>query len=1032
MRKIIGFFVDRSFLVNMVSVFIILFGAFSFFQLKRDLIPALQFNIVTVESTIPGASALEMEKYVTFPIEEAVHGLPGTLELTSDSQNNSSVVTVKFEVSKENIDETVEVIKSRVNQIRHKLPEKISEINVKQQKIDSFQFLHVTISGADQVSDSDRAFIDLVKTKIQQIAGIVKVKTNLPDRHLYVEFDENKLSKSGYDINYARTKLKEYFSYTPIGTIHQDETTISFDLKTNINSIEDIKNLPLFGNTSGKFTSLKDVASVEFRNENKDESFLLNDKSSIDLIIYKDTDSDAIDLREDVSSILSKVETKLPSHLTMRITADSPAFIEKQLNVLQSNALTGVFLVCLILYFLLGPRIALMTAMGMPLAYFGTFLVLSNLGISFDLISLIGMIIVVGMLVDDAIIVSESYTQLLEKGLEPREAAIEAAASMILPVTGTILTTIVAFAPILIIQSEMGKILYAIPVVIISALVISWFESFFVLPNHLRHFAGKISISNKETRFDRIKSAYEKLLIKGLKFRYLVVVGLFVFFIGSLVIAAIMPKKFDLKIAQNKIQITSALKESESLSNTERRIIPLIQHINDQDFENIDYVSTTVGTTWIDDKQKTGYRYATVNVYIDQHISRPEEAHEILADKIEHLVNEWKTDEYELLKSEVKTTDNKNIDDNQISIYVSGGDKLSFETLQDEINGVASKVDNITKLDVDTNQFQTSWQFFVNKIELVRYGFSTHQIAEQISEFFSSQELITYRYNGESIKLYTQYKEISNIELNQLNNLKLVSNRSQLVPISYLGEWKKVNILKSIKHEDLHRKFKLDVTYDGNSTNRDNIIQNLDKEMDFLRNKYPAYQFVVENLSDDEKRSRSYALKVGLLTGGLVLLVLSLVLGSLTQPLLVSLAIPFGFSGIVYAVWLHGYEVDLMMFIGLIGMAGVVVNDSLIMIDSINQNMKTMQDTHKAIVNGASSRLRSIILTTLTTLGGLFPMAYGIGGESGFTAPLAFAMGWGMLSATILTLFVLPALLFVRIDIVNFLTRIKALVFRTS
>lgn len=156
-----------------------------------------------------------------------------------------------------------------------------------------------------------------------------------------------------------------------------------------------------------------------------------------------------------------------------------------------------------------------------------------------------------------------------------------------------------------------------------------------------------------------------------------------------------------------------------------------------------------------------------------------------------------------------------------------------------------------------------------------------------------------------------------------------------------------------------------------------------------------------------------------------------MVLGSLTQPLLVSLAIPFGFSGIVYAVWLHGYDVDLMMFIGLIGMAGVVVNDSLIMIDSINQNMKETQNTHDAIITGASSRLRSIILTTLTTLGGLFPMAYGIGGESGFTAPLAFAMGWGMLSATILTLFVLPALLFIRIDIINITTRIKKFFIRT-
>lgn len=1027
MRSIISFCVDRSFFVNMISIFIILFGAFSFFHLKRDLIPALQFNIITIESVVPGASALEIEKFVTYPIEEAVQGLPGAIELSSTSQNNLSFITIKFEVSKKNIDETVENIKSRIDQIRHELPEKISEINVKRQRVDSFEFLRISIAGADVLSDSDRSFIELIKTNIQQITGIVKVETNLPERDLYVEFDEKKLARSGYDVNYARQKLKDYFSYTPIGTVRKDESTISIDLKTGIDSIEDIKNLPLFGNESGIYTKLSDVAIVEFRSKKAEEIFLLNDQPSVDLMIHKDTDSDAIDLRESIALALSKLEKKLPSHLNVRITGDSPAFIERQLNVLQSNALSGIVLVCIILYLLLGPKIALMTALGMPLAYFGTFLVLSNLGISFDLISLIGMIIVVGMLVDDAIIVSESYTQLLERGLEPREAAIEAASSTIIPVTGTILTTVVAFAPILIIESELGKVLYAIPVVIISALVISWFESFFVLPNHLRHFAGKLKKAKKISRFEKVKAFYEKLLAKGLRYRYLILAALLVFFISSIVIAAKLPKKFELQIAQNKVQITAVLKESASLSETESKIIPLLKSISAQNFENVDYISTRVGSAWIDDEKRTGYRYATVNVFIDQHISRPEHAHEELAKQIEALIPDSKTDDFEILKSEIKTTDNKKLNNESISIYVSGGDKLSFEEIQDEVQKVAAKVENIQKLDIESDQFQTSWQFFINKPEMVRYSFSASQIATQISEFFSPQELITYRYNGESIKLFTQYKDLYDIDLDELESLKLVSGKSLLVPITHLGEWKKVKILKNIKHEDLHRKFKLSASIDDSKVTREEVIDQLDNEIDSLRSKYPSYQFIVENISEDEKRSRSYAMKVGLLTAGLVLLILSLVLGSLTQPLLVSLAIPFGFSGIVYAIWLHGYEVDLMIFIGLIGMAGVVVNDSLIMIDSINKNMAGQKDNPKggnqAIVAGASSRLRSIILTTLTTLGGLFPMAYGLGGESGFTAPLAFAMGWGLLSATVLTLFVLPALLSVRLDIFNLFKR---------
>lgn len=1030
MRSVISFCVDRSFVVNIVSIFIILFGALSFFHLKRDLIPAVQFNIITIQSTLSGASALEIERYVTFPIEEAVHGLPGTIKLSSSSRNNISTVTIQFEVNKEDIDETVEDIKSRIEQIRSRLPEKISEIKVKQQRVDSFEFLRVTVAGVDKLSDTDRAFIELIRTKLQQVIGIVKVDNSMPARHLHVEFNEESLARSGYDINYARNKLTEYFTYTPIGTIHKDESTVSIDLKTGMDSLEDVRGLPLYGNESGRYTRLSDVATVEFRNAVEEESFLLNGESSVDLVIHKDTESDAIILRESVAAVLEEIDANRPSHLSVRITADSPAFIERQLNVLKANALSGIVLVCIILYFLLGPKIALMTALGMPLAYFGTFLVLSQLGISFDLISLIGMIIVVGMLVDDAIIVSESYTQLLEQGLEPREAAIESAARTILPVTGTILTTIVAFAPILIVKSEIGKILYAIPVVIISALVISWFESFFVLPNHLSKHAGKLSASKGASKFNKIRTVYEKVLTATLRFRYLVLVGLVAFFIGSIVLAAKLPKKFDLKIAQTNVQVTAILTESVSLAKTEAALIPLLKHIDAQQFEHVDYISTRLGSAWVNDELRSGFRYATINVFVNQHISKPAHTQAELAKQIDTLVRDWKADDFELLSTEVKTSNNQNLNSDSISIYVSGGDKVAFEVLQEEVNNIATRVESVESLDVDSDRYQTSWQFNVNKPEAMRYGFSPSQIALQLSEFFSAQELVNYRYNGESIKIFTEYKELDAINIEALDNLKLVSAKSLLVPVAKLGEWKQVRILKDIQHEDLHRKFKLNAIIDDSAVSREEIIARLDKEMDALRDKYPSYQFVVERLSEDEQRSRSYAMKVGVLTVGLVLLILSLVLGSLTQPLLVSLAIPFGFSGIVYAVWLHGYNVDLMMFIGLIGMAGVVVNDSLIMIDSINKNMdgaaKTKSAGTLAIVNGASSRLRSIILTTLTTLGGLFPMAYGLGGESGFTAPLAFAMGWGLLSATVLTLFVLPALLSIRLDFFNLFRRAEA------
>ena len=224
-----------------------------------------------------------------------------------------------------------------------------------------------------------------------------------------------------------------------------------------------------------------------------------------------------------------------------------------------------------------------------------------------------------------------------------------------------------------------------------------------------------------------------------------------------------------------------------------------------------------------------------------------------------------------------------------------------------------------------------------------------------------------------------------------------------------LGQWEKQRILKKINHDFLLRKFEIDVRYDKAKITREKIATQIDQELAPLKEKYPAYNFSVEKESKTEKRTKSWLIQISIVVVILIFLILSLCLNSVVKSFLVVLAIPFGIIGIVWALQLHSHPLSFMALIGLIGMAGVVVNDSLIMVYEIN-NLQGVS-YQEAILAGAGKRLRAILLTTITTLGGVFPMAYGLGGESGFTQPIAFSLGWGIGFATFLTLFLLPALL---------------------
>ncbi|MBT3586128.1 MAG: efflux RND transporter permease subunit [Halobacteriovoraceae bacterium] len=1017
MKKLIRFFIDRSFLVNLISAFIIIVGAVSFLNMKRDLIPTMKFNIVKITSLLKGASAIEMEKLVTFPIEENLDGLAGIDSIKSSTENGLSKITIEFESSHEEIGESVELIRARVNGIRSDLPSGMEPIIVERVSVDSYEFLDISINGISPENDHDRKWVHAIEDSFKKIRGVVKINSSMPDRKIFVDFKLAKLSRYGLSVDEVKTKISGYFSFDPVGSFSKNEKTVSVELRQNISSIESIRNLPISGNESGFKVSLADVANVEYRFPERKKITLYDGHQTVSFTVFKDISSDAIVLRDKVKNSINELIRILPSHIEVKITGDGAHFIEKQLNVLKVNGLGGLVIVMISLFFLLGFRVATMTAAGIPLAYFGTFIVLNTLGISIDLISVVGMILVIGILVDDAIIVTENYVLNLDAGLSPKEAATEAAYSTIKPVTGTVITTAVAFAPILFIKSSASQVLYSIPVVIITSLILSWFESFFILPNHLAHFVKSPSKRSDNNFFRKLRLKYEAVLKKAIKWRYIVLILLASTLIASFVLTGSMKKSFNLSIGSEYLQVSVELKESDSLEESIEKLKPFHDYLNTLRSKDVTFISSEIGSVFINNEFRTAYRFATAKIMINEDHPSPAKFREELKNKIKNKMETIKTNEFKNITIDTKT---KGKDDQDIvSIFVSGGDKLSFEDLQEKLRVLLKKVPNVISLGDDSRLFQSSWQFLVNLDELLRYNVTAKSLAQQLSELFSPKELATFRNKGENIELFSQYKRKNDISFKELSKIKIITPKGIAIPVTKLGSWSQTKILKSIKHENLLRKFVINIRYDKEKTTKMDVAKNIKATLAPIIKEYPAFTFTVLEASEQEEKSKAWIISIAIICILLILLVLAICLNSVILPFIVMIPIPFGIIGIILALYLHGLEIEIMAIIGLIGMAGVVVNDSLIMVDSVNKQTLDSPELegNEAILIGSSLRFRAIILTTVTTMGGVFPMAYGIGGESGFTQPLAFSMGWGLLFATFLTLFVLPALLAILNDL---------------
>ncbi|MEM7180975.1 MAG: efflux RND transporter permease subunit [Spirochaetota bacterium] len=724
---------------------------------------------------------------------------------------------------------------------------------------------------------------------------------------------------------------------------------------------------------------------------------------------------------------------------------DMSKYIRRRLNVLVSNGVTGFFLVVTSLFFFLGWRISLMVAIGLPLTIAMSFIAIDAFGLTLNLISMMGLIIVVGMLVDDAIIISENIFRYIEEGMDPREACIKGTHEVIAPVTATISTTTAAFAPLLFMSGIFGKFVFSIPLVVIIALASSLLEAFFVLPLHVYDVTKNSNLKQNQQdaegkAFIRFREKiYRPVLSWCLRHKYLTVLILnFIFFfcIGLLVNFGrfkLFPGGVEVFRIKYEAQTGMTLEETEKFA---RAIEATLDKLPEGEVENH---ITRVGIQQKDANDpftKRGKHFANLIVYLTPDDDRNRTTEDIITDV--RNKTQWLLDP-KLRKDKTVTTPPKEFAQyagklvaldfekmqggppvgKPIAIEITGDDFTVLQEIGEKYKEKMRAVDGVTDIDDDYITGKDEIQVSINEGLASQAGVSIFQIATAINTAFNGTVATTIKRADEEVDVRVRFPEKYRDSISALNKLSVMNQVGNLIPVSRMLSFKTSPSVMSINHLDGKRL--LTVTSNVNEKKITSRAANIQiKEKTFaIANGYPGYRIRFGGENKDTEESLQSLGRAFLVAFIIIFMILASLFGSLIQPIIVVAAIPFSFIGVIIAFVTHGHYFSFLSMIGIVGLSGIVVNDSIVLVDFANKLRAEHPEytNYDVMLEAGLIRLRPVLLTTVTTVLGILPTAYGVGGEDPFLVPMAMAIGWGLAFASFLILLVIPVLYVILFDI---------------
>jgi len=1013
MKSFFRFFAERHKLASLITVMIIMLGVSTLMGIKRDIYPFVDFGMMHIVTLYPGASPEDVELNVTNKIEEELKTVTGIDNFTSYSMENVSLVMVIIDIDAEDQEKIKTEIRDAVSQVTD-FPVEVTESPlVTEMNSSDMEIIEVGLTGDvpyQQLRDQARLF----EKKLKNISGVSRLTGyGYRDREIKIEA----LSEA---IERFQIPMREIISAIRLRNIHG--TAGSFESYT---SEKDLVTLAQFedpievgdvivrSSFDGPIIKVKDLAII---NDDFEDARLLsriNGKPAISYLVLLEKNSDAIRTIEAVKELIER-ENEIHTDTKVVYANDTSVVVKNSFNVVLTNGLLGLILVVILLPVFLNIRTAFWVAMGIPITMLGAIFLLPKFDSYLDTITLTGLVLVIGIIVDDAIIVAENIYARWEKGDSPIDATVNGISEVFSPVLTTVMTTFLVFAPMFFMPGIFGKFIFVIPLAISLALFISLGEVMIILPAHLLKGLKKVKSSAKSSGnnwFNPIREGFGRTLLKALKFRYLFILFSIVVLAGSLWYAGNSIKfiLFPSDMAQ-KFYVLVEMPTGTALKITSEKVKELEQIIATLPDDELASFNTRIGVNVMLNAESENY--AAMAVTLTPYTNRTRTADLI----VEEL--RGKTKDLEGFDEIIFSIETGGPPVGKpINIRIIGSDDELRTRLADSVVTFLEVIEGIKDITRADKGGKDQVVIDIDYDKLSRLGLSVADIAQNVRIAYDGEVVTSVRYGEEDVDFRVIMDEKARRNIDYLHNLKIPNVQGRLIPLKEVAKLKSGPGKSNFRHYDGERTITIDADLNQEIITSVEVTDSVFSQFN-LEKDWPGIQLGLGGEAVETEESMAGLFRTMIIAVVAIYFLLVLLFNSFTQPFMVMVAIPFGIIGVIITFGLHGEPFSFVAIMGIVGLSGVVVNDSLVMVNHINKLRKESpdMDMKTLVAHGTEDRLRAIVITTLTTVVALLPLAYGLGGTATFMAPMALALGWGLLFATPLTLVIIPCLYLVGYD----------------
>jgi multidrug efflux pump subunit AcrB len=1024
--------VERGLVVWLISIFLIALGIFAALKINREAFPNVNLDIVQISVVQPGASPQEIERLIVIPIEQELKILTGIDKMTSVAFPGSARITLELDPDASNRDQITNEVQLAIDRARLPidLPEDpyVLEIDAR-----VFPVIQLAISAPrDEVAMKQLS--SKIEDDLLRINGVGRVQIQ-GDRkeEIRVVVNPEKLREYRITVGELAEVIDRWNINASGGAIDTSEGQKTVRVVGEYQDVSDVENLVLRANEFGQGLLLKDVADVSSSLEKAQTYQDVSGEPALHIVIMKQEDADIIDTVAEIKSYLGALPEKYGQDIEVDSFNDFSKLAKLRLGVLTNNGMVGAFLVLLMLVIFLRPSVAVSTTLGLPIVFLSGLFVLYLGGVTLNMISMMAFIMVLGMLVDDAIILGENIAYHMEQGMPPAESAVVGAKELIGPVTTTILTTVVAFLPLMFISGLIGKFIIAIPIVVILLLVFSWLESFLILPNHVFHLTDASKPAKERRWLTWLEEKYAKFLKFTLDWHWFMVI-LSVAILGGSIFLAKKEMRFQLfpPVGIEQYIVRVSAEPGTSLEAMREKLIIVDKTIREQ--LNEQYVEATLITTGQTAKDsgdplvQKGSRFGQIRVIYTPAVTRPE--HDALKDMFR--IKPVLTETYKDLEFAFEEIQPGPPTGRALQVEIIGENYEQSEVVAEQLMQYLQSIEGITTLESDMLPGDPEIRIKFDRAIAAYAGIDLATAVTHIRAAVDGLRVSTTRWGSDEVDVTIRFPETSyEQQIRQLELLQVPNSRGGMVTINRIAEFYQHEGFTNIRHKDNQRVINVMANIDTSIITSNELNAKVAEDESQWLTDAQKGTVIINYGGENEKNVESLVdLAIAFVFALIaVFFILAIQFNSLGYPLAVMLAIPFGAIGVILSFYLHDLfwkplPLSFMSSLGMVALTGVVVNSSLVLLVFIQRYINDGMDKREAIIRACRRRLRAVLLTAITTIVGLLPTAYGWGGLDHFVSSMALALSWGLIFATLITLVMLPALFMAGSDIFSLFFRL--------